>query len=587
MEQQNSKPLFSTYNQYEPVLSNMRTDVAIPVIKGAQNITAVVQQASSASANNITWSYLPPSNTVVSPVIYWKQKFQVTCTSDDTLPAANKVLEFGSNTCFSKFPQMMMIDSSTVSIDNASIAEETGQIFPIISQLFDEKSVKDWNTMTPTSDDVYYNYSDAAPYSDVFQPYGGSSNSRSSYVSSFDGTFNLGANPNGTLVNAVPAVVAVNQGPNGIPAAVQPVNAVAAVAGTAKSTVLTCTLTTPLLIAPFSMKSDCESGGFSVNSKMTINLKLKSVHNFLRSKLWGLTLSQFTILNTDSELLMFIYTPSISRPIDNRQVHEYYSYTRSQVNITPSNTPVTSPSLNLGITPEKMIVAARRIVGDDTLCKDSDYFLTQKQLSITYDNQSSLLADATPLQLFNMSVEAGLKNTDAQKWSGKFLNSDGTYTPSVGGPIVLDFSRHIQNKDLVVPNMVQTVNAYVKSTLSPQVANVAGAQYELVVLYMYKSLLVSQNGTSLNFNSGLLTQSDVLASLNAPVQPWQNNKHIYGGYGKNWMEKENHKNRLEQRLKMIEDKVEASGRASGRASGDVSQTDLSNALLQKIRKANK
>jgi hypothetical protein len=576
--------VFSTYNQYDPVLNNVIPEVKVPVISGAQEINAFKQAASTASSSGITWNYLPIGGTLVSPLVYWQQTMTVTVQGGKAgsfTPNTRTVLDIGGVHSFSRYPLLSMINNSIVTMDTATISEEYGEVWDATNQLIDSNSEKKWSSLQPVGPDVYAVNANI-PAGDVHSPFVGFGKSVDEY------------NRGGFSISNVTAIT----NPVGDGASIQ-------------TATFTCTMTTPLLVKPFSLRADAVDGGFDLRNKLTVNLMFKQLSNmnFIRNKdAVPLTITNITMQNSDANLLMFVYMPHPTKPIPVRSSHVYHHITRSQINFTPaaqgSKTSITSPSINLGVMPEKIIIFARKLKSQATP-QDADAFLHIDNVSISLDGKSNLLSNATDQQLYNFSVEAGLQRKSWSVYSGSIVSAGNgnaadtlvTTLPTVSAPVYLDVGRHVQTNALAVPNEIGNFNCFVKCDVYSQFAPGA-SNYELVVLYLHRAILTLQNGVGVVLNSGLLDRSEVLSVLNEPSQMWKDYK-LYGGA--NWFEKEIYKNKkgkkdyghlenkladLEEKYRQMEEKhraKEGEGRASGRASG----FDPSQALIAKMKSAQK
>jgi len=576
--------VFSTYNQYDPVLSNVISEVKVPVISGAQEINAIKQAASSASASGITWNYLPIGGTLVSPLVYWEQTMTVTVSAGavgNYTPTDQNVLDFANTHSLSRYPLLSMINNSIVTMDTATISEEYGEVWDATNQLIDTNSEKKWSSLQPVGPDVYA-VNSAIPANDLHDPFVPFGKSLDEY------------NRGGFSISKITTIT----NPVGT-------NAAAQVAS------FKFTMTTPLLVKPFSLRADAVDGGFDLRNKLTVNLMFKQLSNmnFIRNKsAVPLTVTNIDFQNSDANLLMFVYMPHPTKPIPVRSSHVYHHITRSQINFTPAavngSTSITSPAINLGVMPEKIIIFARKLKSQATP-QDADAFLHIDNVSISLDGKSNLLSNATDQQLYNFSVEAGLQRKSWSVYSGNVItaldksaeNKLVTSVPTVSAPVYLDVGRHVQTNALAVPNEIGNFNCFVKCDVVSQFAPGA-SNYELVVLYLHRAILTLQNGVGVVLNSGLLDRSEVLSVLNEPSQMWKDYK-LYGGA--NWFEKEIYKNKkgkkdyghlenkladLEEKYRQMEEKhraKEGEGRASGRASG----FDPSQALIAKMKSAQK
>ena len=569
--------IFNPYPSLDPAL-NLKSTLGLPVYEGAQNISSFKQSASTANSSNITWNYTPIPGTIVSPVVLCRIKPVVTVQAGLALLATENVLEFGKSTCFSDYPVMEMINSSTVTIDTAQVDDETAQIWPLRKNLLSEEEENLYMKMQPVARDYLLNYTDYTGLEQVspFTGFGGEKDySRGSYIGDSSQVLNVTANPVGD-------------------------------ATTAKNGTFTVSMTSPLLVSPFGMSPN--SSGFDIRNKLTVSLNLKQLSqmSFLKSSLAsGLTVTSLTLQPSDCELIFFVYTPSIGRPLPAKSSHSYKKYTRTQLNInlpavgTPVN--VTSPSVNLGTVPTRAIIAGRRVV-NEVNCNIPHSYLPLSNVSVNFDGQSNLLSNCSQSQYFAMSVESGMRHTDYQKFSGSVLTGPPagtnaaadlqTFTkPTVCSPVYLTFGKHIQTRSFASPNTIQNVNCYVSANVSNQ--NVPAGGYEFTVVYENDAIIVSENGVSINFSTGLLTNDDVLASMKQEPVNWLSNLPMTGGM--NWMDKSmrkvkdnSKKEMLYKQIEDLKDKVErlemsGNGRASGRASG----SELNNALLNKLKQHNK
>ena len=332
--------IFNPYPSLDPAL-NLKSTLGLPVYEGAQNISSFKQSASTANSSNITWNYTPIPGTIVSPVVLCRIKPVVTVQSGAGLLATQNVLEFGKSTCFSDYPVMEMINSSTVTIDTAQVDDETAQIWPLRKNLLSEEEENLYMKMQPVPRDYLLNYADytGLEQASPFTGFGGEKDySRGSYIGDSSQVLNITANPIGD-------------------------------GAAAKTGIFTVSMTSPLLVSPFGMSPN--SSGFDIRNKLTVSLNLKQLSqmSFLKSSLAsGLTVTSLNLQPSDCELIFFVYTPSIGRPLPAKSSHSYKKYTRTQLNINLPNvgTPVnvTSPSVNLGTVPTRAIIAGRRVVNE-------------------------------------------------------------------------------------------------------------------------------------------------------------------------------------------------------------------------------
>ena len=77
------------------------------------------------------------------------------------------------------------------------------------------------------------------------------------------------------------------------------------------------------------------------------------------------------------------------------------------VAVEPPTVQIDSSNIQLSSVPEKLIVFIRKPVATQK-CTDADFYATITGITITWNNQSGLLASMTPEQLYRNSIQSGL-----------------------------------------------------------------------------------------------------------------------------------------------------------------------------------
>ena len=547
--------------------------LALPILEGPQSVTSVEIDSSVANPNNITFNVQPVPGSLISPLLLATFNMTVNVSTVDTGLAANAYpLSFGELTCFSDYPLMSLIQDTHVVIDGATVNEETAEVWPIRKNFIDPEHEKRWMHLQPTARDTLLIYDDCLAVNSMatsspFFAYGGQNNkSRGWYIGDVESPLSISSNQQ---QGATPAV---------------------------KTASFTIQMTSPLLISPFS--EDPNQPGYDVRNRMSISLNLKNTNsmNFLKNvATTGIKITSISFSGVSAcKLRVFYYNPPVSRPLADRSSRTFKTYTRTQINLpnVPTAggiTTLTSPSVNLGVTPERLIVAARKQVANYN-CNEPDIYLPLQSVSVNYDNQSNLLSNCSVDQYFNMTRESGY-NVDYPTFSGKVLGDalvSGTLNilPTTCSPYVFQFSKHIPNRAFLSPNSIQNVNASVKCVIGNQSAALNGATgYELVVLYEHLSLLVFENGQGITFDNGLFTRQD---NVDASSKTVEAESSMSGGY--NFMVKSmrkmkngDGKMKLMEKINELERKVGELSTGSGKASGKASGQDYNNALIAKLK----
>lgn len=119
----------------------------------------------------------------------------------------------------------------------------------------------------------------------------------------------------------------------------------------------------------------------------------------------------------------------------------------SLTNRTPVVQTLVTSSLQLNQVPDKLIIQVRNRLSDCTW-GNPDAFLGIQGLSISFNNQSGILASSTQQDLFKFSCENGY-NGNWQEFSGFATLPDpatgfGRIIPTSGTLLILEFAKDIQ-----------------------------------------------------------------------------------------------------------------------------------------------
>jgi hypothetical protein len=174
-----------------------------------------------------------------------------------------------------------------------------------------------------------------------------------------------------------------------------------------------------------------------------------------------------------------------------------------------------SSSIQLNSIPNRILVWVERRQQDKSVYT-SDTFLRLERVSVTFDNQSGQLAQATSEDLWFESRRNGLQLTWNQ-WQG-----------TVGSVFILDLCKNLA---LTKPSEAPSITANKQLQIFVDITNING---EVVVPTLWVAIISSgiitiESGTTIQ-QSSVLTESDV---LNAVAQPARSTMEIsesfYGG----------------------------------------------------------
>lgn len=178
---------------------------------------------------------------------------------------------------------------------------------------------------------------------------------------------------------------------------------------------------------------------------------------------------------------------------------------------------LSSNSYQLNTVPHSIIVYAKipdsviyGTVRDKTAFSDA-YGVIEK-LEIQYNNQSSILGSASPIQLFQMSSRNGI-DLSWQEFSGRAPNlpvDAGAVSniPLCGSLVCLSFGHDISSNDpTAISGTSVNSNFSVKATVRNN--NAGPVPYDLTILYVYEGVLSIAPGQAYKYTS-LLTRDETL-----------------------------------------------------------------------------
>ena len=138
-----------------------------------------------------------------------------------------------------------------------------------------------------------------------------------------------------------------------------------------------------------------------------------------------------------------------------------------------------------------------------------------KSISINFNNVSGILASASVMDLYNMSVANGSKQ-DKYEFLGSATGITGFQVATTGSILVIDPSRDMNLPDYLSNGSVgqfsfQPTIGFVNTELDAPGQTEPGIKPELVIICEYNGLFITQAGQSMK-QTGLLTKDVVMNS---------------------------------------------------------------------------
>jgi hypothetical protein len=495
---------------------NVSDQIKYGVIKGGQNMTPSVFTAISQSTTSHTYNVQVPSEqTIIDRRVLWKSEFTLQIVSN--APAGSSFFRYGLDSALAPFPLHQLTSIMTATINNNSVSINMRDVLPAILRFNDRRALARYNGYTPTAYDTVGNYNDAV---------GSNQNVLGQWINNTDNDLV----PRGSW--AIKSITGAGGGAVPVPN------------GTPQTLLITFEVSEPLLISPFIFcdpKSNNQGFYGIQNLNFVFNIGsparvFRSVSPFIQS----ISLTQFN----NSQLIFNFLTPHPSDLIPARNAVPYYELPRYISSGLPAfgafgsatdTQIINSQNVQLNQIPDKLILFVRKAQGIQTN-SDADFFLTIKSVSINFNNQSGILASATPQDLYRYSVESG-SNQSWYEFSGRATSVDltnltaGSKTiPTAGSLLVLEFGRHIQLvEDFYASGSLGSFNLQVRLEVQNQQNNAFTAgQCELVMITMNSGVFVCERGTSSVF-TGLLTKQDVLDASTQEAYTMSDTERLVGG----------------------------------------------------------
>jgi len=483
---------------------NVTDAVSYAVHKGGQNMTSATFNAISQSASTVTFNIQVPSEqTIIDRRVLWSSQVTLRLTCANT-PVGQLPVNYGVTDALSPFPLHQLATVMTATINNNSVSINIRDVLSSILRFHDRRELQRYNGMTTVMPDLLASYNDGV---------GALLNSLGSWANSSDNDLL----PRGSWV--LDGISAVANGVTVIPSP-----QVAPTAGYTGEILVQFTVTEPLLISPF-LFSDPKSnnmGFYGVqNLNMVFNLGDASrvwrtsnlVNQSLAPSFANEYISAISVSSiANSKLIFNFLTPHPSDLFSARNAVPFYEmprYISTPGTTFDAYTPgtaypnkqaiktVSTSSLQLNQIPDKIILQLRIPLAQQ--CPGNpDAFLGIAGVSINFNNQSGILASATPQDLWRYSVEGG-SNQSWLEFSGLATVPDsvsgcGKKIPTSGSLLILEFGKDIQlTEDYYASGSLGNFN------LQIQIQAYNNFPYavtpEIVLITVNSGLFVNERGT--------------------------------------------------------------------------------------------
>jgi len=304
----------------------------------------------------------------------------------------------------------------------------------------------------------------------------------------------------------------------------------------------------PLTVPPFIASTDRSAALFGLSGNVTIQYVLNSVgiNNMLSVALTGPdkpTFSTIATTLTAQELHYQLYTPTNNAvekippqwyhmPLYNLNTSSSYTIT-SQADGTVAGR-LSSNTFILNQVPRLLViwVEQKDQIDSASSCLNADFCVPIEKLQIDFLSKQGLLVGASRDQLYQMSINAGLRASYNEFTGGQLISGAGLVTAAtsnkfgfgVGTPVVIDCSQ-LDLPDDIVPGTTTPTTVRVQADINGKniygastavAASATAAEYVLQVLAVSPSYLQIYDRAALYVQGGI-TPADAAAARKAPA----------------------------------------------------------------------
>ena len=499
--------------------ARMRVTDSLPfgVVKSGQNVTTQIYPATSQSASSQTYSIQTPSEvTMLDRNIVWQSTYELEIRGN---PVAGEFLvDLGNRDALAPLPLHMSATTLQVQVNNNSVSVNIRDVLPQLLRMYgDDRALARWNGIAPLAPDTYRSYADQL---------GANNNSNGSFAQTAD---------NSLLSRGSFSIDSLEQTTPVIGAGVKNQQTIGD--GTLRVVKLRFTSFEPLFLSPFHF-ANLSANQMAIYGVSNLNFIFNI--SAQANRLWRCGASDAAIPNyavsitsvSGSRLIFQMLTPHPSQILPSKNVVDYVDFPRYLTTFTntigaaavsplnelvPTTTVFSSNNIQLNQVPDMLVICARKPMSQQTN-RDADCFFPITGISINWNNQSGLLANATQDTLFRMSAKS--TNQTWQEFRGyanKYLPPAGaSYDTQLqqvltsGSILALRFGQDIPIvEEFYAAGSLGSFNLQFNVTL--QNYTLAAQQVELVLMCVNSGLFITSQGVSSTY-TGILTKSDVLAA---------------------------------------------------------------------------
>jgi len=501
-------------------------DFAVEV--SGQNVSTQKFPSTAATTNSQVYTIQVPSiTTVISREILRHETFQLLVSGT---PATGGILvNLGTSDCCAPFPLHQLTTNMNLQINNSSVSVQTNEILDPILRCMERKRLSAISNFAPTQLDVAGDYQIYAQNQSTTIS-AGTVNSVNNPFAGYQYAIDSDNPPRGAFVVQVVGCDATG---TPLPDGLQPVGD-----GNVKYSLVTVSSTEPLFISPLVFGDyDNKAAGFTginqINLTCNIDATASRAWRYIAGTVPDKAVSLFKYIAGDCYLECRFLTPKPDMVMPATCVSPYAQYnlfkTKYGTMAKGASLSVPSTSIQLNGVPDMAIIFVRQPLSTSKGNR-SDCYATITNVSINFNNSTSVCANFTPQMLWKMSKESG-SNQSWLEFSGQAVYSRVPNTSGVvqngdpswnvlgttGSIVALKFGEHIQLTDSwTAPSSMGNYNFQVQVGAT----NNTGLELtdcELCVIMVNSGIFTSQAGQSSLFTNLLSKQQVLDAQTKEPV----------------------------------------------------------------------
>jgi len=500
-------------NVVDSQLEDITSELTIPVVSGSTSNTFQQFNAQGGTSNtSMQFQVQVPSlSTAVNRHILAQTDIDLLVqfeggTTTGYWDASENLFCYGKTNSLQAFPLNALITTIQAQINNSNVTVSTREVMSSLLKMYKYDELAKYNSLTPSLIDSFYqDYSDGL---------GSNNNVLANYSV---GTFSKEYQPRGCF----PVKLFMADGTT--PIAGLTIKADGTGTAPYASFIMRFTTTEPLLfLSPFISGNSKNHASFLGLNTLNLTLNLGDGTRVMSNASYGThsgastkTISNVSFVKGNNSRLLMNFLdipPQLMAKVEPKNVVNYnqympYNYSTSQTIQPKAYGSLTFNNVQLGSIPSKILIFAKK---PNMTTYDSNFFLTITGANFNFANRSGVLASASQVDLYNMSVKNGLQ-MNYYEFSGEGISNDmdGTpeLVPTIGSILVVDpaidlsIATEYSNMSSGQFNMQFTINVYNQTAEA-----ITPTMYMICV---NSGVFMTERGTS-RFDIGLLDKKQVL-----------------------------------------------------------------------------